>query len=349
MSVLGPYLAPFFTLSYRVDSPPQNPDDTFPGANYYTTGPADLLFVVGSMALMAGIRDALRIFVFEPLAYETLTKPQSRLNGQANGKTNGHANGNGHVNGHASTKKKSKRVQHSVLRFAEQGYQLVWYTAIWVFGYYVHTHVPTSVLNPRGVWLDYPHVLLPGAVKLYYLLELAFYTHQMFVLNAEARRKDHVQMMTHHIITVFLMGLSYYCNFTRVGSLIMMLMDWCDILFPLAKMFRYIRMPQILTDAVFACFMVSWFVTRHVFFMIAIVSTVVDLPRIVPFNWDPVKGHYLSYGAHVVFCACLITLQILQLFWFGMICKVAYKVIMGQGAEDTRSDDEEEYVLRLSL
>lgn len=56
--------------------------------------------------------------------------------------------------------------------------------------------------------------------------------HQMLILNAEARRKDHVQMMAHHIITVILMVTSYFTNFTRVGCVIMVLMDWCDIFLP---------------------------------------------------------------------------------------------------------------------
>jgi hypothetical protein len=54
----------------------------------------------------------------------------------------------------------------------------------------------------------------------------------MLILNVEARRKDHVQMMTHHIVTVALMAASYFMNFTRSGALIMVLMDWCDIFLP---------------------------------------------------------------------------------------------------------------------
>jgi len=35
------------------------------------------------------------------------------------------------------------------------------------------------------------------------------------------------------------------------------------------------------------------------------------------------------------------TRQIIQLIWFGLICKVAYRVVSGKGATDARSDDEE--------
>lgn len=37
----------------------------------------------------------------------------------------------------------------------------------------------------------------------------------------------------------------------------------------------------------------------------------------------------------------LYSLQAIQLLWFSEICKVAWRVITGKGAEDTRSDDEE--------
>lgn len=39
-------------------------------------------------------------------------------------------------------------------------------------------------------------------------------------------------MMTHHFITVALVTFSYMYHFTRVGCLVMFLMDWCDIILP---------------------------------------------------------------------------------------------------------------------
>lgn len=42
------------------------------------------------------------------------------------------------------------------------------------------------------------------------------------------------------------------------------------------------------------------------------------------------------------FLSLLMALQVLTLIWFGMIIRVAYRVIAGKGAADTRSDDEGE-------
>lgn len=97
---------------------------------------------------------------------------------------------------------------------------------------YVHRNLPTRIWDPTDLWREYPHIPLAGPLKFYYLSQTAFYIHQVLILNAEARRKDHVQMMTHHVITIVLMAASYFSNFTRVGCLIMVLMDWCDIFLP---------------------------------------------------------------------------------------------------------------------
>ena len=63
-------------------------------------------------------------------------------------------------------------------------------------------------------------------------MQISLYLHLVFLLNAEAPRKDHWQMMAHHIVTIVLIVASYAYNFTRVGCLIMVIMDWCDIFFP---------------------------------------------------------------------------------------------------------------------
>jgi acyl-CoA-dependent ceramide synthase len=82
------------------------------------------------------------------------------------------------------------------------------------------------------LWKGYPHTPLTKLPKFYYLAQLGFWFHQLFVINIEERRKDHWQMYTHHVITITLVAVSYWTNYTRVGGVIMVLMDFCDILLP---------------------------------------------------------------------------------------------------------------------
>jgi len=347
---LPSYLEPFFFLSYPTDTPKDM--DSFPSSMYYSTGRQDLCLIITCITVMAILRDALRLGVFEPFARWKLSRDldlqhqrdmlQGLADAKMDGQTNGMANGNGHVaDGSPSySARELRQVHRSVLRFAEQGWSVVYYSFQWSFGLYVHRNLPTRILDPTDLWRHYPHIPLPGPLKFYYLSQTAFYVHQILILNAEARRKDHVQMMTHHVITVILMVASYFSNFTRIGCLIMVLMDWCDIFLPLAKMIRYIDVSQLACDVTFAWFLLSWFITRHLLFIRVIISAFIDSARLVPFEWSPERGHYLNNSVYVGFCSMLVALQVIQVIWFWMICRIAWRVVMGKGASDDRSDDE---------
>jgi very-long-chain ceramide synthase len=257
---LPSYLVPFFSLSYPTDKPPNT--DSFHNAAYYNTGPLDACLIITCIAVMALLRDAARLGIMEPFArWKLMRDLHERRKRRANGKPNGKVYGVAHSNGHAvhangdvyQTPATELRLVHRcVLRFAEQGWSFIYYTVQWCNGLvcfysfglslsaylrlqYVHRNLPTKIFNPTDLWINYPHIPLAAPIKFYYLTQTAFYIHQVLILNAEARRKDHIQMMTHHVITIVLMALSYFCNFTRVGCLIMVLMDWCDIFLPVSN------------------------------------------------------------------------------------------------------------------
>ncbi|KAJ7591120.1 TLC domain-containing protein [Mycena floridula] len=337
---LPPYLVPFFYLSYPTETP-QHPD-SFPDSSYYETGLLDICLVITCIAVLALLRDFFRLAAFEPFASWVLHNDLEWRQQQATASNGKEANGNSSVkNAVFNRPKELRKVRRSVLRFAEQGWSALYYPLQLAFGLYVHSNLPTKVLAPTALWIGYPHMPLAAPIKMYYLLQTAFYLHQVLILNAEARRKDHWQMMTHHIITIFLVGGSYSYNFTRVGCLVMVLMDWCDIFLPIAKMMRYIGVRQLFCDTMFGLFLVSWFITRHILFMFVIVSAVFLVPRSMPFVWDPTIGSYLSTVSFGIFCGCLVILEILQILWFVTIWNVAYRVLTtSQGASDDRSDDE---------
>ena len=133
---LSSYIRPFFSLSYPTD-PPKNIDSFF-DASYYTTGRQDLCIIVTCIAVMAILRDALRLGVFEPFARWKLSRDLIHRKRKAAKKSqsNGHANGvSSPVNSDPRpTRKELSQVHRSVLRFAEQGWSVVYYTFQWSFG-----------------------------------------------------------------------------------------------------------------------------------------------------------------------------------------------------------------------
>jgi acyl-CoA-dependent ceramide synthase len=161
---LPSFLVPFITLSYPID-PPAEPD-SFVNSHYYSTGLLDGCLIISYIAVMAVLRDVVRVYILEPFACWILTRNSRNakkrvvsaaigaangvstgiINGTANGGTVPHGNGsaNGHTNGsHAGTNgngvhkmgsKEKRQLRKSVLRFAEQGWALTSYTINWAFG-----------------------------------------------------------------------------------------------------------------------------------------------------------------------------------------------------------------------
>ncbi|CAK3882195.1 Sphingosine N-acyltransferase lag1 [Lecanosticta acicola] len=258
------------------------------------------------------------------------------------------------------------------VRFAEQAYLLTYYTIFWSWGVYVFWQdTPSDAKNLKDVlasmWTEYPRLTIPTGIKLYYLSQLAFWIQQILVIHLEERRKDHYQMLMHHFVTVGLMMSSYSCRLWRVGNAILVLMDIVDLVFPLAKIFRYVGW-QTACDAMFGVFVITWISARHVGYLAVcwsiyehingvnmrygtfslatgkLISTDggnevfanVFQPILRPDAKTVGLNAYMKYG----FLGLLLSLQIITLVWLVMILRVVVRVLRGQGADDTRSDDE---------
>lgn len=121
-------------------------------------------------------------------------------------------------------------------------------------------------------------------------------------------------------------------------------------------------------DIAFGVFITAWLITRHIFYPIICWSIHADVPKVMPYGcYDSVTGQQISKNGgssiwtnvlqpfnrpegvicfnntiRISFLGLLLALQVLTLLWFGMILRVAYRVLSGKGSEDPRSDDEAE-------
>lgn len=176
---------------------------------------------------------------------------------------------------------------------------------------------------------------LPGGGARNSLADLIDILHDPFLLLWK-------QMFIHHIITVSLLYLSYIYNFTRIGNVILVLMDVSDIILGTAKMLKYLGFHENICNIAFGLFMFSWIITRHLLYPKVLLSVIFDsydqLGR--RYDWDPENEWYYSYNTKIFFVILLSALQVLLILWFFMIVKVAVGVLCGKPAEDTRSDDE---------
>ena len=75
--------------------------------------------------------------------------------------------------------------------------------------------------------------------RLFYLCSLGFWTSCMLFLGIETRRKDFIQMVLHHVLTVSLIAISYALNFHRFGLLVLLFHDVVDVFLYTAKCLIY--------------------------------------------------------------------------------------------------------------
>ncbi|CAK9031875.1 unnamed protein product [Durusdinium trenchii] len=174
-------------------------------------------------------------------------------------------------------------------------------------------------------------------LRCFYILYAARYIQAAVTVLLEPKRKDFLEMMVHHIVTIGVVYVSYFGGWNRVGVVVMVLLDPADVPLHLAKLCKYtsealqMNLWQFFADRLFEFFAVLFFVTRLVMFGYVCWSA----------HFESAQYFDVNYAAK--FCILLLyLLMVLQLYWFGLILKVAVKLMRGQGAEDIRSDDEDE-------
>ncbi|KAI1295689.1 sphingosine N-acyltransferase lag1 [Mortierella claussenii] len=239
-------------------------------------------------------------------------------------------------------KKEEHAREGKLLRFAEQGWLVLYDGCMWTFGMYLLYH-SAYWSDSTYFWRDYPKTQLDATMKWYYLIQFAFWLQQLLlaILGIEKRRKDFIEFMIHHIITCLLIGFSYSFNLTSVGHAVLCAMDLADVVLAACKMLKYMHKDQ-LADVGFVFFVLAWVTTRHYWYGMIIWSCFVEAPKYANQTWDPSKGMYFTPRVLQGFQVLLCSLYTVLLFWLAMIVRVVIKVLKGENSEDVRSEDEDE-------
>jgi ceramide synthetase len=172
-------------------------------------------------------------------------------------------------------------------------------------------------------------------IRWFYSMEMGFYIYSIPSLFFwETRRKDFLEHAAHHHVTLFLILYSHYVNFMRVGVMVMVLHDVCDIWLEIAKLGNYAN-SEILSTGFFIVFLMVWISMRLVYFplwiirstMYEVISEVADkVPHI------PREPHYSLFNG------LLITLFLLHIYWTFLILKVVKGKLKSGKTQDVRED-----------
>ncbi|KAL8278089.1 hypothetical protein RQP46_009549 [Phenoliferia psychrophenolica] len=228
-------------------------------------------------------------------------------------------------------------------RFMEQGYAIVYFSASSAAGLYVMRTQDSWWYRTEHFWIGYPHWDMPRVVKTYYLTQFAYWLQQALVMIAglEKPRDDYIELIIHHIITLWLVGASYLVNLTQIGIAIFVSMDIPDLLLAISKCINYAGLENT-GNVSFVLFMLTWGYLRH-FENIRILHSVWTQFQLVPQEarvWDPAKGYFLPDWMRYQIFIPILALQLVIAFWSFLILRIVVRMFAGKSASDVREENE---------
>ncbi|KAF2203230.1 longevity assurance proteins LAG1/LAC1 [Delitschia confertaspora ATCC 74209] len=227
-------------------------------------------------------------------------------------------------------------------RFMEQFYTAIYFAVFGPFGLWIMSRTPIWYFRTEAMYEGFPHKTHEGVFKAYYLLQACYWAQQMIVmlLMLEKPRKDFKELVAHHIITLSLIWLSYRFHFTYMGIAVYITHDISDFFLATSKCLNYIDSP--IVGPYYFTFMAIWAYTRHYMNLKILLSIITQFANIGPYelNWE--TQQYKCWISQVITFALLATLQAINLFWWFLICRIAYRFVVSAGEEvkDERSEYE---------
>ena len=183
-------------------------------------------------------------------------------------------------------------------------------------------------------------------LRAFYVIQLAIWFWTAFSCCClEERRKDYLEMMAHHLMTISLVMESLYHGELGYGMVILFVHDSADVVLDLMKMVNYLKVEGahgfFITEIVFVVnTYISWPYMRLYYFPFVLLPT----PGVTFLGMTLKQGRYEilcgEQGNHPVGESMLLLLILLHLFWWILMNRIALKIVMGK---DPNEAGEEEY------
>ena len=124
-------------------------------------------------------------------------------------------------------------------------------------------------------------------------------------------------MLLHHIVSFFLVYISYTWAAFRIGAVILVLHDLADPFMELAKCFLYAG-KQLMADILFATFAAVFIFTRNYIFPFYVITS-------VEYSARNDLGEYLpSYAVNRACLVALGVLEVLHIYWAVLVNSIFF-------------------------
>ncbi|CAM9192043.1 unnamed protein product [Ectocarpus sp. 13 AM-2016] len=313
--------------------------------------PSSLLLGMAMGVVLTGVRLALDMIVFKPLARSILGFPRRQnraipaidhlctksnlLSPEEVAQASASSGlSQEEVKAYAKGRRLSALEDKKIDKFKEAAWRLVVYMSLVIYGLRVASGKPWFK-DPELVWEDWPLGNGIDGLDQFYHVAMGVYWHFILFQFWDTRRSDFAQMLVHHVATISLLTFSWLLSLVRIGTLIMLCHDVADIFMETAKLFNYSQKRyhwcHLAADGFFFVFAGVFGFSRLYIFPKYLVLSV----------W---RTAVLSEVMRHFFTGQLCTLLVLHVFWFYLIMRMVYMFVFHGVEEDIRSDNEQEEV-----
>ena len=177
-------------------------------------------------------------------------------------------------------------------------------------------------------WDNYPLPNFIPGFRTYFLANMGYHLHCTLQHAIDHVRHDYVEMMLHHIVTLFLMSFSYMLNMQNAGATVLFLHDIADIFTCFVRCICETTLTNVTLGSV-ACMLISWFYTR-----------LLMLPYIISILFFYTADIYHGKGFWILkfLCVHLSTLFILHMYWFYLMVSAIQKFAKSGKLQEPEDD-----------
>jgi hypothetical protein len=223
---------------------------------------------------------------------------------------------------------REERAERMVMHF----YKSVYFTLAVIAGWYVNKDVPwlPKALLGKGdtsiLYKGWPYVDLDSApyLSLYQMIQLGFHAHILVTHFTEPPKKNFIEMLLHHTMTILLVVLGYFFNMQSGGSITLLVHDVSDIFVSAARGLMDTNYKKCILF-LYICLMVSWGYTRLYVYPVHLIFPTMFSPDFEKAGGVP--GYY-------VMASMANFLLFMHFYWFFMLGKIGYSFIVHKKTND---------------
>jgi len=206
--------------------------------------------------------------------------------------------------------------------FSESFWKAVSYTGLVIFDYFSSLEY---FEKPLALYDEFPNTTTTPAFVFFYLLQVTYYMAATIqhIDGTEERRKDFWQMLIHHFATIALVAGSFNVGLFRIGTIVFLFHDVCDVILESAKMATFMKWKY--DEVIWITLMVAWVAFRIVLFSMKVLIPIwYDINYLAENKIVPETIYW--YRRPLAFF--LYTITALNIFWLSLMIKGAWKILV---------------------